>query len=164
MKLDSLHALYIEQLQDIYSAEKQLVEALPLMVEAAHNRELKNGFTDHLAQTNAQVRRLETILDSHNERSGIKQCKGMEGLIQEANSLINIEQIDPDILDAGIIAAAQRVEHYEIAGYGTVCTYAEEMGYLEDVQLLRESLAEEKQIDQQLSVLAERSINVKANI
>lgn len=163
MKLDSLHALYIEQLQDIYSAETQLLEALPKMAEAATNRDLKKGFETHLTQTKEQIQRLETILDREGKKSGGKKCKGMEGLIKEADELLKNKQVEPEVLDAGLIAAAQRVEHYEIAGYGTVCTYAEEMGHNEDLQLLRESLSEEKQTDQQLSVLAEKSINVKAN-
>lgn len=162
MKLDSLHALYVKQLQDLYSAETQLVEALPLIEAAVKNRDLTESINDHFTQTENQVQRLNTILERHDARSDTKYCTGMAGLLNEARDFITISSIDPEVLDAGVIAALQRVEHYEIAAYGTVCTYAEEMGQIEDLQLLRESLAEEKQTDQQLSVLAERSINIKA--
>lgn len=164
MKLDSLHALYIEQLHDIYNAETLLGTVLPYFREVVHHPELKQVLNAHSAQTDAQMRRIETILARYHENHVVRESKGMAGLIEETNDFLRNTRIDPDVLDAGLIAAAQRVMHYEIAGYGTVCTYAEEMGYLEDLQLLRESLAEEKQTDHQLSVLAELHINVRANI
>jgi len=162
MQLKSLHALYIEELQDIYDAEKQLVQALPKMAEAATNPDLKRGFEEHLAQTEEQARRLEQILKGHGERTGGKKCVGMEGLIKEGEHLLNKRGTDSAVLDAGLIAAAQRVEHYEIAAYGTVCTYADQMNHTEDLMILRQSLAEEKQTDSNLSQIAERFVNLQA--
>jgi ferritin-like metal-binding protein YciE len=161
MQLKSLHALYIEQLQDLYSAETQLIEALPKMAKAATNPDLTKGFQDHLVQTKEHVSRLETILKAHGEKTSGHTCKGMEGLLKEGEEMIKARG-DAAVRDAGLIAAAQRVEHYEIAGYGTVCTYAEQMSHTEDLMTLRQTLAEEKATDARLTQVAERSVNLQA--
>src|SRR4030081_2909690 len=124
MKENGLRELYVEQLRDLYSAETQLVKALPKMVEAATSEELRTGFQQHLNQTQEHVRRLETIFDNLCEKPAGEKCKGMEGLIQEGSEVIENEVFDGELKDAALIAAAQRVEHYEIAGYGTVRTFA----------------------------------------
>lgn len=163
MALESLHALYLEQLQDLYSAETQIIDALPKMAQAANNPELRRGFEDHLSQTMEHARRLEMILDRHGaDRNGPK-CKGMEGLLKEGDEMVKKHGADPSTKDAGLITSAQRVEHYEIAGYGTVCTFAEEMGHWEDLQLLKQTIAEEKQTDEKLTMLAESRINQQAD-
>jgi ferritin-like metal-binding protein YciE len=162
MRLDSLHTLYIEELQDLYSAETQLVEALPKMANAASDATLKQGFHLHLEQTQGHVQRLESILDRHGEKYMEEPCKGMQGLIEEGAKMIRRRGADPDAQDAGLIAAAQRVEHYEIAGYGTVCAYAKQMGYQEDLALLVQSLEEERLTDETLTTLAEEHINQRA--
>jgi ferritin-like metal-binding protein YciE len=161
MKLDDLRALYIEQMQDLYSAETQLIEALPLMAKAAKSKQLKSAFETHLTQTQEHVRRLEQIFERMGEKAKGKKCKGMEGLIKEGNEMIK-EDADPDVLDAGLIAAANRIEHYEIAGYGTVRTYAQMLGENEAARILQTTLDEEGQTDQQLTALAETKINIRA--
>lgn len=162
MKLDSLQTLYIEELQDLYSAETQLVEALPKMEKAASDPTLKAGFAEHLVQTQEHVRRLETILQGHGEKAGGEKCKGMEGLIEEGEKMIRRRQADPDAQDAGLIAAAQRVEHYEIAGYGTIRAYARQLGHDQDIALIEQTLTEEKQTDEKLTTLAEGQVNPRA--
>jgi len=161
MKLDSLHALYIEQLQDLYSAETQLLVALPKMAKAATNPDLTKGFEEHLTQTKEHARRLETIIKGHGEKVGGVTCKGMEGLVKEGDEMIKAKG-DNAVRDAGLIASAQRVEHYEIAGYGTVCTYAEQMNHTDDLMVLRQTLAEEKATDARLTQVAERAVNLQA--
>jgi ferritin-like metal-binding protein YciE len=161
MKLDSLHALYIEQLQDLYSAEQQLTKALPKMAKAAHSPKLKAAFEGHLEQTKTHIERLEQIFKSLNTKHGNITCKGMQGLIEEGDEMIK-EKADPDVKDAGLIAAAQRVEHYEMAGYGTVRTYAQVMGHKEHIKLLQQTLDEEGAADKKLTSLAESGINVEA--
>ncbi len=160
MEMETLRELYIEQLKDLYSAENQIVKALPKMIKAASAPNLKAGFEEHLAQTKQQVERLEKIFKGLDESPKGKDCKGMEGLLEEGEDLID-EDADPEVKDAGLIAAAQHVEHYEIAGYGCVRTYAELLGEKEAVNLLQQILDEEKQTDEKLSALA-RKINVKA--
>jgi ferritin-like metal-binding protein YciE len=161
MKLESLKDLYLEQLKDLYSAESQLVEALPKMAEAATASDLKKGFTDHLRQTKEHVKRLEQIFKNLGEDSGGTKCKGMEGLIKEGEEMIKMKGEDA-ARDAGLIAAAQRVEHYEIAAYGTVRTYAELLGHDEHVTLLEKTLNEEEETDERLTQLAESHINEEA--
>jgi ferritin-like metal-binding protein YciE len=161
MKLESMHDLYVEQLRDLYSAETQLVEALPKMVEAANNPELKQGFQEHLAQTRQHVQRLEQIFDRLSVRPGGETCEGMEGLLKEGKEMMKMKG-NPEVLDAGLIAAAQRVEHYEIAGYGTVRTFARMLGFDDAVQLLERTLQEEEQTDKRLTQLAESRINAEA--
>lgn len=162
MKLSTLQDLYLEELKDIFDAENQLVKALPQMVKAATSDELRNAFEDHLEQTREQITRLEQIFENLGESPKGKKCKGMAGLIEEAKELIK-EDIEPDVLDAGLIAAAQRVEHYEIAVYGCLATYANLMGNEEDAELLQQTLDEEKETDELLTEIAESSINVEAN-
>lgn len=162
MRLDSLHTLYIEELQDLYSAETQLVEALPKMANAAADATLKEGFLRHLEQTKGHLQRLEAILDRHGEKYMKETCKGMEGLLEEGAKMMRRRSADPDAQDAGLIAAAQRVEHYEIAGYGTVAAYAKQMAHDEDLALLVQTLEEERTTDEQLTTLAEGRINPRA--
>ena len=161
MKLNSLQELYVEQLQDLYSAEKQLVKALPKMVKAASDTELQQAFQNHLAQTQGHVTRLERIFNQFGTSPGGKTCKAMEGLIEEGSEMLK-KKGEPAVLDAGMIAAAQRIEHYEIAGYGCARTYASELGRTDDARLLEETLNEEKQADEKLTAIAEQSINVEA--
>lgn len=162
MKLDSLNKLYIEQLKDIYSAENQLVRALPKMAKAAASPDLQKAFQQHLEQTKGHVQRIEQIFGELDYSPNGPKCKAMEGLIEEGEELIKEKDADPDVLDAGLIAAAQRVEHYEIAAYGTVRTYAEQLGYDDAAALLQETLDEEYDTDDKLSELAVSTINVEA--
>jgi ferritin-like metal-binding protein YciE len=162
MKAESLRDLYIEQLQDLYSAENQLVKALPKMAKGATSEELREAINEHLEVTKNQASRLEEIFSNLGEDPKGKKCKGMEGLVEEGSEVLE-EDMDDDVRDAGLIAAAQRVEHYEIAGYGTVRTYANLLGEDEAAATLEEILNEEKEADTRLSSLAEE-INVEANI
>jgi ferritin-like metal-binding protein YciE len=161
MALESLQDLYLEQLRDLHSAERQIIEALPKMIEQASHPELCKGFEKHLRQTEEQLRRLNQI----GERSGQKltghKCKGMEGLLEEGKELME-ERADSDVLDAALISAAQRVEHYEMAGYGCARTYARLLGLEDDAKLLQQTLDEEGDTDHALTELAERVINVEA--
>ena len=159
--LDNLQDLYIRELKDLYSVKKQLVSALPKMAKTAKNDELEAGFREHLEQTKGHAARLEEILARHRQSTRGKKCKGMEGIIAEGAELIE-EEADPEVKDAGLIAAAQRVEHYEIAGYGTARTYAEMLGDEQGAELLQETLNEEKQTDEKLTHLAKSSINAAA--
>lgn len=162
MKLESLRELFIEELQDLYSAENQILEALPKMIEEASSPELKAGFSQHLEQTRNQVARLDQIFDQLGKDVDRKDktCKGMKGIIKDNEDLLD-EDAEPEVLDAGMIAGAQRVEHYEIAGYGTVRTYAQLLGRQDWARLLEQTLEEEKQTDQKLNQLAGR-INLEA--
>jgi ferritin-like metal-binding protein YciE len=159
MKENDLKELYIDELRDIYNAENQLTKALPKMAKAATSEELRAGFEEHLEQTTGHVQRLEQIFKELGEKPTGKKCKGMQGLIEEGKEMI--EEQEGETLDAGLISAAQRVEHYEIAAYGCVRTYAELLGEDEAAELLEETLNEEKETDQKLTKLAER-INVEA--
>lgn len=161
MQMDSLRELYVDELKDLYSAEKQLVKALPKMAKNATNPQLKQGFLDHLAETEAQVQRLEQIFENLGESPRGKKCVGMEGLIEEANELLE-EDPQEDVLDAGLISKAQHVEHYEIAGYGTVRTYALTLGLSEQAALLQQTLDEEAAANEKLTALAESSVNIEA--
>lgn len=161
MELDTLHELYVDELKDLYSAEKQILKALPRMIKAATNKDLKQGFTKHERQTQEQVKRLERICKSLDEKPTGKKCVGMEGVLKEAAELIK-ERPDKEVLDAGLIACAQHVEHYEMAGYGTVRTWARLLGYEDHEQLLQQTLDEERETDEALTALAESSINIEA--
>jgi ferritin-like metal-binding protein YciE len=154
MPKDSLRELYIDELRDLYSAETQLVKALPKMAKAASTAELQQAFEDHLRQTTGHVTRLEQIFEELGEKPTGKKCVGMEGLVKEGSELISEDYPEP-VLDAGIIGAAQRVEHYEIAAYGTVRTFAELLGESEQASLLEETLNEEKEADEKLTEIAE---------
>ncbi len=161
MTKDSLRELYIDELKDLYSAEKQLTKALPKMAKAASSVELREGFEEHLEQTKGHVQRLEDIFTMLDAKPTGKKCMGMEGLIKEGAEIM-AEDFSDDVMDAALISAAQRVEHYEIAGYGTVCAYADLLGESEHASLLRQTLDEEKETDQKLTQLSEE-INVEAN-
>lgn len=161
MPLETLHDLMVHELKDLYSAERQLVQALPKMAKNANSDQLRTAIDNHLSETEEQVSRLEQILESFGESPRGQKCQGMEGLIEEGKSLLK-EEADPDVMDAGIIVAAQKVEHYEIAAYGAVCEYARIMGHSEALQLLEQTLEEEKNADQLLNELAEGGINALA--
>lgn len=160
MNENRLKHLYIEELKDLYSAENQLVKALPKMAKASTSENLSAGFEKHLNQTKEHVARLEKIFKGLGESPKGKKCKGMEGLVEEGAEMIE-EDPAPEELDAGLISAAQRVEHYEIAGYGCVSTYAELLGENDALSLLKQTLEEEKETDKKLTQLA-RNINIEA--
>jgi len=155
MRKDSLRQLYVDELKDLYSAETQLVKALPKMAKASSNAELLKAFEEHLRQTSEQVARLEQIFDTLGEKPGGKKCMGMEGLVKEGTETMQ-EKYGDAVMDAAIIGAAQRVEHYEIAGYGTVRAFAELLGENDHVSLIELTLEEEKQTDEKLTQLAEQ--------
>ena len=161
MKANSLHELYLEELKDLYDAENQIIKALPKMVEAASSEELQGALTEHLEVTRGQAKRLEQIFQNMGEKLKAEKCKGMEGLIKEGSDILS-EDMDEDVKDAAIISAAQRIEHYEMAGYGTVRTWANLLGETEAEELLQETLDEEKEADEKLNELAEE-INVQAD-
>lgn len=161
MKLNSLNKLYLEELRDLYSAETQLVKALPKMAKGASSDELKEAFESHLGQTKEHVERLTEIFDRLDEKPTGKTCQAMKGLIEEGSEMLEQEG-EESVIDAGLIAAAQRVEHYEIAGYGTVRTFANLLGEDEAAELLQQTLDEEGETDKQLSELAEGIVNEKA--
>lgn len=162
MKLDSLHKLLVHQLKDIYSAELQIVEALPKLAEGAEDERLGKLFNEHLEETRSHVTRLERIFDELGYEPGGHKCKGAEGLIAEGSDLLEETDIDPDVLDAGLVAAAQRVEHYEIAAYGCARAYARRLGMSKVADLLGESLEEESAADEKLTRLAEGALNAEA--
>jgi len=161
MEMESLHELYVDELKDLYSAEKQIVKALPKMVKNATNPELKEAFSNHLDETEGHVQRLEKIFQMLGEKAGGKKCKGMEGLIEEAKELLE-EDAAEEVLDAGLISKAQHVEHYEMAGYGTVRTYAEQLGFADQAKLLQQTLDEEGKANELLTQIAESSVNLDA--
>jgi ferritin-like metal-binding protein YciE len=157
MKMNRLDDLYLDQLKDLYSAEKQLVQALPKMAKAANSEELKMGFQEHLEQTKTHVNRLEQIFTALGSSPGRKKCEAMEGLVKEGQEAIEL-QGDAIVRDAALIAAAQRVEHYEIAAYGTVRTFANHLGRKDESELLQMTLDEEGATDKKLTALAEGGI------
>ncbi len=161
MKLETLKDLYISQLKDLYSAEKQLIKALPKMAKAATNSDLSAGFNEHLQQTIEHAARLESVLESHGESTRGPKCKAMEGLVEEGAEMIE-EEGDDEVRDAGLICAAQRVEHYEMAGYGCVVTFAELLGDKAGAKLLKQTLDEEAATDKKLTTLAKSAINLAA--
>jgi ferritin-like metal-binding protein YciE len=161
MELDTLEQMYVEELKDLWSAENQILKAMPRMIKAANHRELKRAFTVHERQTRAQVKRLERIFRQLDESPRGKKCVGMEGLLKEGAELIR-DRPDPDVLDAGLLSAAQHVEHYEMAGYGTVRTWARLLGRDDQADLLQQTLDEEGETDHLLTALAERLINIEA--
>jgi ferritin-like metal-binding protein YciE len=158
---ETFRDLYLEQLRDLYSAEQQLIKALPKMAKAATTEDLKNGFTEHLEQTRGQAQRLEKIFQALGEKPGGEKCKAMEGLVAEGGEMIESD-FEGEVKDSGLIAAAQRVEHYEMAAYGTARAFAELLGESEAVKLLSETFDEEKETDEKLTQLAEE-INSAAN-
>jgi len=161
MALESLQELYVEQLKDLHSAEEQIIEALPKMIEKASHAELRQAFEAHLRQTREQLRRLDQIGQRAGQKLTGHKCKGMAGLLEEGEETLK-ERADSDVLDAALIAAAQRVEHYEMAGYGCARTYAHLLGLDDDLRLLQQTLDEEGDTDHLLTDLAERVINIDA--
>lgn len=161
MKLNTIEALFHHELKDLYSAENQLVKALPKMAKAATNPDLKAGFEEHLEQTKGHVERLEKIADQLGVKLSGHKCKAMEGLIEEGAELIG-EDAEDSVRDAGLIGAAQRVEHYEIAGYGTARALAQQIGHSDIADILTETLEEEKATDVKLTELAESAVNAEA--
>ena len=161
MKLNTLKQLYIEELRDLYSAENQLLKALPKMAKGDSSEELKLAFENHLDQTKVHVERLEEIFERLNETPKGKTCQAMKGLVEEGSEILG-EDGEESVLDAGIIAAAQKVEHYEIAGYGTVRTFAQLLGEDEAAELLQETLDEEGEADKLLTQLAQEIVNPEA--
>jgi ferritin-like metal-binding protein YciE len=161
MKLESLHDLLVDELRDIYNAEKQMLGSLPQMAEAASSPELKAAFQQHEQETRGQVARLEEIFRELEEPPGGKTCRGMEGLIEEGSEVIE-EDADPSVKDAALIVAAQKAEHYEIASYGSLCIFAETLGLDRIKQLLKQTMAEEEAADEKLTQIAEAVVNVEA--
>jgi len=161
MKLESLETLYVEELRDIYNAENQLLKALPKMAKTASSPELKQAFEDHLEQTREHVERLDEIFEKLDKKPTGKTCHAMKGLIEEGSEILEQEGAE-HVIDAGLIAAAQKVEHYEIASYGTVRTWAEILGEEDAAELLQQTLDEEGETDKRLTELAEEIVNVEA--
>jgi len=159
--LDSMETLLLDQLQDLYDAEQRLTKALPLMAGAANNATLKAAFQQHERETQNQVKRLEQVFQSLGQSAQAKTCQAMKGLIEEGQEVISAGG-DPDVKDAALIAAAQRVEHYEMAGYGCARTFAQRLGKQDAARLLQETLQEEEATDRKLTGLAERSVNQQA--
>lgn len=162
MKLNSLQELLVDELKDLYSAENQLLKALPKMAKAASHPDLKAAFESHLEETEGQVRRLETIFENLEGSPKGKKCKAMEGLIEEGSEVIEADGEDA-VKDAALICAAQKVEHYEMAGYGCARTFAQLLGLDEVADLLQETLDEEGNADKKLTEIAETAINVEAS-
>jgi ferritin-like metal-binding protein YciE len=164
MGMETLQDLYLHELKDIYNAEKQILQALPKMAESANHNELRQAFEEHARVTEEQVRRLETIFSDLGQNPTGKKCKGMEGLIEEGKEVLEEKKADPDVRDAALIAAAQRVEHYEIAAYGTARTYAQQLGVSNHADLLQQTLDEEGETDKLLTQLAENRVNTDAEV
>ncbi|MEP6936568.1 MAG: ferritin-like domain-containing protein [Chthoniobacterales bacterium] len=161
MKIDSLSTLLEEELKDIYSAEKQLVKALPKMAKKASSEELRDALEEHLEVTKRQVTRLEKVFESLGKSAKAKTCEAMKGLIKEAEEMME-EDAEESVMDAAIIGCAQKVEHYEIASYGTVRTWAEREGHTDAVRFLEETLEEEVEADQRLTGIADSKVNERA--
>jgi ferritin-like metal-binding protein YciE len=160
-KMATLEDLYTDLLKDLYSAEKQLVKALPKMVKNAESPDLQKAFQEHLRQTEGHVERIERIFTELGGSPRGKKCVGMEGLIEEGSELLQ-EDVEPDVLDAGMIAAAQKVEHYEIASYGTARAWAQRLGYDNAARLLQQTLEEESMANEKLTKIAESHVNMEA--
>ena len=161
MRSENLKKLYVDELKDLFSAENQLLKALPKMAKAASSYELRSGFEKHLEQTKGHVQRLEEIFESLDESPKGKKCVGMEGLVKEGSEVME-DGFEDAVLDSGLIGAARRVEHYEMAAYGAVCEIAKVLGHTKHASLLEKTLAEEKQTDETLADLA-KEINSQAN-
>jgi ferritin-like metal-binding protein YciE len=160
-KMQTLNDLYIDMLKDLYSAEKQLVKALPKMAKNAQSSDLQQAFQDHLKQTEDHVDRIERIFSDLGGSPRGKKCVGMEGIVEEGNELLQ-EDVEPDVLDAGLIAAAQKAEHYEIASYGAARTWAERLGHHSAAQLLQRTLDEEGEANKKLTQIAVSHVNMEA--
>lgn len=161
MSLDTLHDLLVYELRDLHNAEQQLIEALPLLAQAASSPPLKKIFEQHLGETRGQLQRLAQLFSALGTTPEGKICQGMQGLIAEARDTIQ-EEADPQVLDAALIVAAQKIEHYEIAGYGSARTFAQRLGYTEAARLLEQTLREESAADDKLTHAAESRVNTQA--
>jgi len=161
VKLELLHDLYLSELSDLYSAEEQIVKALPKVIKHTESPELRQALENHLEETRGHVERLESIFEMHGESAKRSKCKGMEGVLAEGDELIG-KDAPAVVRDAAIISACQRVEHYEIAGYGTVRTYAQQLGHDKAAALLQETLDEERAADEKLTSIAADRVNVEA--
>ena len=161
MELNTLKDLYIHELKDLYSAETQIIKALPKLAKAAANKQLAAAFNAHLAQTKRQAERLEKLLKRHGESTRGPKCQGMEGVLKEGDEMLGEDAL-PEVRDAGLIAAAQRVEHYEMAGYGCARTYATELGDTQGAKTLATTLLEEERADEKLSKIAKTVVNLRA--
>ena len=157
----TLHDAFIDELRDVYHAEKQITKALPKMIKAATSDELREAFENHLEETKGQINRLEEVFASLDEKVKAKKCDGMAGIIEEGSSAMG-EDFDEPTMDAALIASAQRVEHYEMAAYGTLVAWAEAMGHTEAAELLQATLEEEKATDEKLSEIADGGVNREA--
>lgn len=160
MKVDSLEKLFVDELKDLYSAEKQITRTLPKMAKAAENVELRAAFESHLKETEKQIERLDRVFEILGKSAAGKTCAGMKGVLEEGKEMME-ETEEGDVRDAGMISAAQRMEHYEMAGYGAVRTYAEQLGQKEIAQLLQETLNEEGEANKKLTAIAAK-VNPKA--
>jgi ferritin-like metal-binding protein YciE len=161
MAMDTLERLFVEELRDMYSAEKQLVGALKKMSKAADNTELREAFESHRKETEVQVERLERVFGTLDLKPRAKKCKGIAGIVEESDAMLE-EDATPEVLDAALIAGAQRAEHYEISAYGTLRHWADSLGNTEAVRLLDETLREEKAADEKLNMIAKRVVNPQA--
>ncbi|MFB9861932.1 ferritin-like domain-containing protein [Rufibacter immobilis] len=161
MRLTSLNDLFIHQMKDLYNAEQQIMKALPEMINMVSSQQLRSALETHLQETQGQIQRLEQCFQLLGMNGNGEKCMAMEGIIKEAKEFMG-HDADPEVMDAGIIACAQRVEHYEIAGYGTACTYAKFLGHQEVLDLLKEILNEEKMTDEKLTTIAETAVNSRA--
>lgn len=160
-KMKNLEDLLVEQLKDLYSAESQIIAALPKLARAASSEELRAGFEQHLEETKQQKARIEQMFEHLEGTPRGKKCAGMEGLITEGQEVLT-EEMEPEVRDAALIASAQKVEHYEISGYGTAATYADMLGHKEVAQLIKQTLDEEEKVDQKLTKMAKMKINRRA--
>lgn len=161
MKIMTMADLYLDQIQDMHSCERQLIKAMPKMAKAASHPQLRDAFNKHLVETKGQLERLDTILESLGKKAGRKVCEATVGLIKEGSEIVDAEA-DEEVRDAGLICAAQKIEHYEIATYGCLRTYAQLLGRTADVRLLEKNLSEEKKTDESLTVLATGLVNADA--
>ena len=161
MKMQTLHDLYLAELHDLYDAENQILKALPKMAEMASSAELRTAFQEHLEETRTHVGRLQEVFNMHGEKIKGDRCEGIEGILKEGKDLMNVDA-QPIVRDAALISAAQRVEHYEIAVYGCVRTYAQQLGFERAAHILQTTLQEEEQTDKRLTGIAEARVNVEA--
>jgi ferritin-like metal-binding protein YciE len=161
-QIKSLRDLYVDQLKDLYDAENRITKALPKIIKNADSPELKKGLEHHLDQTRNQIKRLDRIFKSLDKKPGGKKCVGMVGLLEEGSEVMQEKMSSPDLMDAALIGACQKVEHYEISGYGTARTFAEILGEQEAVELLSQTLEEEKAADEKLTTIAMKSTNFEA--
>ncbi|MGA2113907.1 MAG: ferritin-like domain-containing protein [Bryobacteraceae bacterium] len=161
MKFESLHELYLSELKDLYSAEDQIFKALPKVIEKAASAELRRALEHHLEETRGHVSRLEEVFEMHGEEPKKQKCKGMQGILEEGEEMLG-KDAEPEVRDAAIISACQRVEHYEIAAYGTVRTYAQQMGQERAAAVLKQTLDEEMAADKKLTQIANSQVNIEA--